>query len=702
MPDTPRPPIPILLVDDRPENLVSLRAILDDPAYRLVSATSGEEALAAVLREEFAVVLLDVAMPGMSGFEVADYLKQRERTRHVPILFVTAIATDVAQIYEAYSAGAVDYLIKPLDARVVRSKVGVLADLYRQRREIERQGELLREGERREHALRIAELRTALDRRYRRLVEGVDHAFVWEADPETLRITFASGQASRLLGYTEEQITAPEFLHALVYTEDRDAFIAVCRAAVAEGGARTCDHRVLAADGRMRWLHTGVSFDLGEARAPKLSALSVDVTELKQAEQAQRLFAEVSRLLAERLDQERGLTRLAQLIVPRLADVCFVDLSAGDRLTPLAAAYADPAMSERVDANARRALYDPREAHGIARVLEKRAPELQPPTATGGPSCGLGSEHPEVLRALGAFSYMIVPLEARGRMLGAITFLSTRSGRCFGAADLSLATELAGRAALAADNARLYEDARRATRARDEILAVVSHDLKNPLSTVRMSTALLKELPLAGEAVDRARKAIDSIDRASTTMTRLVEDLVDIERIELRRLHIDARAQDVGALITSVVQLFEPIARAKKIQLDPQMHLAARAEILCDRERVVQVFSNLLGNAVKFSPEGSRIVLMVESRDRFVRFGVRDSGPGIAPEALTHVFDAFWQAKDTARPGFGLGLAIAKGIVEAHGGEIGVESEIGRGTTFFFTCPVAESAKDREALPAPR
>src|SRR5262245_48601240 len=159
-----------LLVDDRPENLVALKAMLDRPEYQLIAVTSGIEALQVALRQNLALILLDVFMPEMDGFEVAVHLKEVERTRNIPIIFLTALATDVQQIYRAYAAGAVDYLIKPLDAEVVRKKVAVFVDLFRQRQEIERQAELLRAAERREFELRLAELRVASDARYRKLV----------------------------------------------------------------------------------------------------------------------------------------------------------------------------------------------------------------------------------------------------------------------------------------------------------------------------------------------------------------------------------------------------------------------------------------------------------------------------------------------------------------------------------------------------
>ncbi len=690
-------PIPILLVDDRPENLVSLKAILDDPGYRLVTATSGEQALSLLLREEFALVLLDVAMPGMTGFDVADYLKRRERTRHLPIVFVTAVANDIAQIYEAYSVGAVDYLVKPLDARIVRSKVAVLADLFRQRREIERQAQLLRENEEREHALRMVELRAALDRRYRELVEGVEHALAWSADPDTLALTFVSRQASRLLGYDEAQLSEPGFFLAQVHPDDRAAFRSACDEAVRLGAARTCDHRVIAADGGLRWLHTSVR---GEVTPLRLHGLSLDVTELKRAEETQRLLAEVSRLLAEPLDHAEALERLARVVVPRFADACLIDMLVDHALRPLAAAPGAPPSRAELD---RAGWYDPRDPRGAARVFESKTPAVHPASEhSAWTAAPLGPEHSAVVRALGAVSYIVVPLEARGRTLGTITFVASTSQRRFGGPDLALATEIAGRTALGADNVRLYAEARRATRARDEMLAIVSHDLRNPLSTIDVSAQLLRELPLAGEGAARATKAIDSIHRASAGMARLLRDLIDIERIELHRLSLEPGVHRVGALLTAVSELFEPLARSKSIALELDVDATSTLELSCDRERLLQVFSNLIGNAIKFTPPGGRISIAAERDGDAVRFSVRDTGPGMERDALEHVFVPFWQAKDTARLGLGLGLAIAKGIVEAHGGAIGAESELGGGTSFHFTLPLGQPLREQHAQPMPR
>jgi len=681
--------IPILLVDDRPENLVALRAVLDAPSYQLVSASSGEEALAHILRNEFAVILLDVAMPGMSGFEVADLLKQRARTQHTPIVFVTAIATDVAHIYEAYSVGAVDYLVKPLDERIVRAKVAVFADLYRQRRENERKAALLREHERRENELRLAHLRIAVDQRYRKLVEGIDHAIAWTADPGTMRLTFVSRQAPKILGYAEDSFAEAGFLSRCIHPEDCAPYFEVSRAVITTGVDQACDHRVVKADGRVSWFHTSMSFEAGEdGSPPALHGISVDVTLLKRAEHAQRFLAGLANVLAESLERGEALRRLAQVVVGEMADWCWIRTLDEGGLRPAAVAHADPARASLAAEIEQRLISPEAPDETVAEVLRTGKPAIHPSLSEPeGPAPALGPEHPEPLRMVGARSYIVTRLQARDRTLGIMTFATTDPRRRFDAADLALAADLTDRAALAADNMRLYEEARAATRARDWLLAVVSHDLRSPLNTITLSAHLLEEK--MGEDASRAEKAVHSIHRAAAGMERLLEDLADIERIELRRLHLEKQPREIDSLLTEVVTLLEPVAKAKSLELRIDADVARSESVLCDGGRVMQVFANLVGNAIKFSPTGGAVIVRAERVGDAVRFSVSDRGPGIAPGSRAHVFDRFWQAEKSAPVGLGLGLSIAKSVVEAHGGEIGVESEIGKGATFFFTLPLA-------------
>jgi PAS domain S-box-containing protein len=295
-----REPVSILLVDDRPENLFALKAMLSSRDNRLVTASSGKEALSLLLlRDDFALVLLDVSMPAMDGFEVASRMKQSERTRHIPIVFVTAVANDASHMSKGYSVGAVDYLIKPLDVAVVRTKVGVFVDLYRQRKRLARDAVVLSEAERRDYERRLEELRVASDRRYRRLVEGIDRVIGWSAKAETLRLSFVSRRAQALLGYTPAELVAPDFWERHVHPEDRARVLSMLREAIIERTDKECVHRFLTADDRERWLRTGVSVEpTAEGGAAEFQGVSVDITDMIRAE-------EECKMLRKQLDEAR-------------------------------------------------------------------------------------------------------------------------------------------------------------------------------------------------------------------------------------------------------------------------------------------------------------------------------------------------------------------------------------------------------------
>jgi PAS domain S-box-containing protein len=293
-------PVPILVVDDRPENLVALKAILASRDNRLATASSGEEALALLLlRDDFALILLDVLMPTMDGFEVASRIKQNERTRHIPIVLVTAVATEASQITKGYSVGAVDYLVKPLDVAVIRAKVGVFVDLYRQRQKAERDAAALSEAKKRDYELRLAELQGASDRRYRRLVEGIDRIIGWSAKGDTIRLSYVSRRAQTLLGYTPTEFVTPDFWARHVHPEDRERVLSTFREAFVERTDKECAHRFFAADGRELWLRTSVSVEpTVEGGLAEIQGISVDITDMKHAQEERAV-------LAKQLDEAR-------------------------------------------------------------------------------------------------------------------------------------------------------------------------------------------------------------------------------------------------------------------------------------------------------------------------------------------------------------------------------------------------------------
>jgi signal transduction histidine kinase len=268
--------------------------------------------------------------------------------------------------------------------------------------------------------------------------------------------------------------------------------------------------------------------------------------------------------------------------------------------------------------------------------------------------------------------------------LGAVVLVS--STREYGPANLRMAEEFALRAALSIDNARLYRAAERAVQVRDDVLGVVAHDLRNPLGTILMQAALLRRRE--SELGPSTRKPSEAIERAAKRMNDLIQDLLDVTRMEAGRLSIEPSRMPVRQLVSDALESQGPLASSCSIELRQQVE-GDLPEVWADRDRLLQTFENLIGNALKFTDRAGRITVGASPRDGQVLFWVSDTGVGIDPEDVPHLFDRFWQAPGTRRQGAGLGLPIVKGIVEAHGGRIWIESKPGRGTTVFFTIPAA-------------
>lgn len=408
-----------------------------------------------------------------------------------------------------------------------------------------------------------------------------------------------------------------------------------------------------------------------------------------------RFLSGAGKVLSESLDWDATVSKIPGLAVPALADWCILDVaSSGDRAVDhvferLAVVHKDPDLAPLATELQRDFPPDER-ARGVpSHVLRSLQPLLIPEVSDAHlAATARSARHEQILKALGSRSYMCVPLIARGKLIGALTLVSA-SVR-YGDSDLNIAMELAIRSAWALDNARQYLEAQRAIRFRDEIVGIVSHDLKNPLSAIELTTAVLKTSINRGEGPnsETMRKQIGLIERAAQRMNRLISDLLDLSRIEAGHFLLDSQDETVGGLIEEVQAIFLPIAQKSGVRLSVQASGRLRqSKIACDRERIFQVFSNLIGNAIKFTPYGGEIRLEVESRREDFVFAVRDSGSGISAELLPHVFDRFRQGKGQHRRGTGLGLSIAKGIVEAHGGKITVQSQAGQGSVFTFTLP---------------
>lgn len=692
----PKPPyessekIDILLVDDRPENLLTLEAVLASPGYHLIKVGSGDEALRYLLDHDPALILMDVQMPDLDGYETASLIKSSLRTREIPIIFVTALNLDEQYVHKAYDHGAVDYVYKPFDSHILRSKVSVFADLARKTKRLVQTEILLRDAERQERERQIAELELkslkrerAEQKKYRDLVEGIDHGVVWSIDGETGITTFVGPSTERILGYSKSAwVEEANFFANHLQAEDRVPF--------AEGVAnvartrldREFDHRFVAADGRVVWLHTGVRHARGLDGKYELRALSVDITLIKEAEFALRrskqrsdFLAEASLLLSESLDTEKTLTHFSQLAVERFADGQMVDLIETDgklRTVARSDRVADPADAGSVDFQV------------PVREVLKSGHSLLIPYLT---EEKLDAWFPEsvardCVRRIGPQSLMIVPVPVRDRHVGALTFMS-RSAR-FDSEDLVMAEDLGRRAGTALENAALYIQAQDAVRARDEFLSIASHELKTPLTPLKLQTQSLRRALTLGilqtPQSEKVARMLDSSDRQITRISRLIDDLLDISRISSGKMQLTFEEFRLIELLQDIIDRFgEEIKIARctiELKCDPSI-------VVCwDRFRIEQVVVNLLTNAIKYGA-GSAIQIEAAETDSTVTLSVSDHGIGIAEADQSRVFGRFERAvSGTHFGGLGLGLYIVTQILEAHGGAISLQSRAGEGSTF--------------------
>ncbi|QRK06168.1 PAS domain S-box protein [Archangium violaceum] len=417
------------------------------------------------------------------------------------------------------------------------------------------------------------------------------------------------------------------------------------------------------------------------------SNITRDLTERMRAERAISFLADVGSVLAGSLDYRTTLEKIVRLAMRDETHACIVEMLEGQRIQPVAVAHVDQDQERIIQKAVRIMPVESRMGQGVARVVHTGQPELKSGISdVGWLGEALGFAEPNVLRDLGVRSYMCVPLTARGKTFGAMVFLAA-PGRNYASDDLLLAEELARRAALALDNARLYEQAQIAIRMREEVLAIVSHDLRSPLSMIQMGADQLLSESRGREQPEFTSRTAAKIRRASVRMIHLIRDLLDFSSIEAGQLRIEVSNHDAGELVTELLEELQPNAGEKGIRLERETEPSSLI-VRCDRERIVQVFSNLLGNAIKFTGEGGSVMIRTRREGDQAVFSVSDTGPGIPEEDLSHIFDRYWQVNRGTRESFGLGLAISKAIIESHGGKLGVESRVGQGTTFFFTLPL--------------
>lgn len=688
--DLPQESVSILLVDDRPENLLALQAILRNDGYRLVLARSGEEALNAALDEDFAVILLDVAMPELDGFATANLIKQRPRYRSVPIIFITASIYDIDNIYRGYAVGAVDYLYKPISPEIVRAKVSVFVEMFRQREQISRQSKLLQESAQREQELLTIRAQAALsasEAQYEATARQAPFGVaLLRGDGSWLR---SNRCVDDILGYPPSHM--PPFF-SLLHADHRRLTEDIL-ARLGNGALDTFrdELRLLHRDGSQIWVNATISRLLDGGTDGRLALVLEDITERKWMEQTQHYLNRASEVLLSGLDYKASLTNVAEMSVPVLADWCALQVVQADgSLRDLAIVHSEPEAAAQL-----RPLLHLLGSHANAShwnpvlLVEPTAETLQ----------AWSDEASLVQQAARALprSLVCVPMVARRVILGTIILAIDYPRRVYRTSDLPVLNDLANRCAFAMENARLYQEAQQAVRARDDFLSVASHELRTPLTPLRLQLQRLigsRTRPPANLPPERVRDILQRSERHVQRLGVLIDNLLDVSRITSGRLILEPEWVDLAELTREVASRFteELTNTGSALELQAQGPVLGR----WDKLRLEQVITNLLSNAIKYGAS-KPIKVSVDGDGDTARLEVRDNGIGIAAEKQARIFERFERAVSArSYGGLGLGLFIARQILDAHGGSIAVDSEIGHGTQFSVELPCEPAERTLE------
>ncbi|WP_434300943.1 PAS domain-containing protein [Corallococcus exiguus] len=416
-----------------------------------------------------------------------------------------------------------------------------------------------------------------------------------------------------------------------------------------------------------RWLRV-VAYPSPEG----LSVYFRDITEKRRVELWGRFLSDMGAASTRSLDCGEVVRTVVTLAVPTLADGCAISTRSGclDEESSTEVAAVTHGLADALRAAC---------APGAETVLGRTVAQALR-TGSGGLLQGPSADSP------GVESAVAVPLALQDHSLGVLLLVSAHPGLRYGKESLPLVEELARRTALALENARLYRTAKQAIAERDEALGIVSHDLRAPLNTITLLSQSAERSLVRTHQEAHATEALRKVRLVVGNMEGLIDDLLEVARVESGRTVLDVEPLDVPRLLHQVQALNELLAADKALRLEVESE-PDLPQVRADRARMMRVFQNLVGNAIRFTPAGGHILLKAERRGDHVCFRVKDSGPGIDSQSMPHVFDRFWQAIHTRKAGAGLGLAIVKGLVEAHGGRVWVESQPGHGAAFFFTLP---------------
>ncbi len=776
-------PINILIVDDEPKNLTVLESLLDAPGYRLVRAESADQALLALVAEEFALLILDVRMPGMTGFELAQIIKGRKKTAQVPIIFLTAYYNEDQHVLEGYGSGAVDYLHKPVNAAVLRSKVAIFAELHRKGREvtITNRTLLAEVTERRRVEEELRELNEQLDRRVAertealrgsdarlRLATDAVELAIWAWQPSEDTWIWENDWAISVFGVPHDDCPgSSEAIAALVVPDDQDAFALAVARTREEQEPFHFEGRILQRRGDTRWIELdGSCVKDPDGKGHVLGTIR-DTTERRQAEQALRDSEGRYRTLFHSIDEGFCvLQRVAGASGEHAVDFVFAECNhafqkhsgladvEGRRLSEVLP-QAEPQWLETFAdvATSGEARRRQGEIKALGRSVEIYAFSLNGPgtdriailfrditervrseealrererflrTVTSAARIGLAVIEPgetfrfaneSIAQMLGLPVLAILGRPASAVMKEAWTLARPRLRRAFAGERVSFEFALANDADAGSrhfgaflephvDEAgehtvavvmveitelkRLESELLETDRRKDEFLATLAHELRNPLAPVRNAVQILN---LKTSGTKEIGWASSVIERQVRVMVRLIDDLMDVTRINQGRIELRRAPVELSDVLALAVESSRPLIEEHGHELVLSQP-AAPIFVQADLTRLSQVFMNLITNAAKYTDKGGRIDVVIEARDAEVRVTIRDNGIGIAASQLGEVFNMFSQVESAltrSRGGLGIGLSLAKRLVVMHEGKIEASSAgPGQGSEFGVILP---------------
>lgn len=534
----------------------------------------------------------------------------------------------------------------------------------------------------------LARLRVELNQseaRFRDIIEHNADAIVVVGFHGVIR--FLNGEACELFGGDRAKLIGSSFGFPVVAGET--TLLDILR----NGKQRTVEMRVVESQwaGRAAWiasLRDITERTLGEQQARDLIRAETARSAAEQAAGKFRFLAESTALLSSSLDVTMILSQLAELCIREIADwVVVYAIDEAEDLRRLEVAHREPSKAG-LARRLRELPIDMSEANPVVQLLRARKPRLFESVDDGALLTLIPDpDHRNLVRGLGIHSWMLVPMIARERLLGAIALVCAHPDRSFGRNDLALAGDLASRAALAVDNARLYAAARHANEAKTKLLAVISHDLRTPLNSI-IGYGQLLQMGLPEPLSEATRERIDRMLASARHQLYLIDQLLQFARLDSMNEDLLLVQVDVRRIAREAAILIEPVAWERGLSLD----LVAPEDavtVSTDSDKLRQVLLNLLGNAVRYTERGG-IRLEIEDHADAVVLCVRDTGIGIAPEHLPHIFEPFWQADRSQRSrggGTGLGLNVVKQVVDLLGGRVFVQSTPGQGSCFTIRIP---------------